>query len=70
VSGSGFPSKNASSTSPKHRSSGAARWNSVIDERSFCASMPPKTSPAERPPMPATTVVHSRSRGPSTGCAR
>ena len=34
---------------PKTGSSGAARWNSVIDDRSLTASMPPRMSSAVRP---------------------
>ena len=54
----------------EHRLVGAARWNSVIDERSLTASIPPKMSSAERPCVASTMAAHSRSRGPSTGWAR
>jgi hypothetical protein len=51
-------------------SSGAPAANSVMDERSFIASTPPKMSVADRPSVPASMRAHSASRGPSTGCAR
>ena len=44
--------------------------NSVIDDRSLRLSGQPKMSSAERPSIAATSRAHSRSRGPSTSCAR
>ena len=51
------------------RMSSVARANSVIDERSFSASMPPKTScaEAERSDSSPRICAHSSSRGPRTG---
>src|SRR5262249_50038938 len=66
VASSGAAPKYFASTSPKTGASGAAAANSVIDERSFTASMPPKMSSAVSPPVPATMRAHSVSRGPST----
>jgi hypothetical protein len=65
-----LPSKNLSSTWRKAGSSGAAVMNSVMDERSFIASTPPKMSAADLPSAPASIRAHSCRRGPSTGCAR
>jgi len=41
-----------------------------MDERSFMASTGPKMRSADLPSVSATMPAHSRSRGPSTGCAR
>ena len=49
--------------------SGAARANSVIDERSFMASMTPRTAPGPGPVEARQRLAHSTSRGPSTGCS-
>lgn len=67
---SGTPPKYFASTAPNTGSAGPAAANSVIDERSFIASIPPKMSAAVLPSVSATTRAHSASRGPSTGCRR
>ena len=70
VAASATPSKSRSRTFLNTASSGAACWNKVIDERSFCASIPPKICSAVRPSVSATIRAASISRGPSTGCCR
>ena len=70
VASSATPSKYRSRTAAKSGSSGAARANSVIDERSLTASMPPRTSSALRVGSSVSAAAASRSRAPSTGCAR
>lgn len=67
-----MPLKYFASTSWKTLSPGssAAAANSVMDERSFMASTGPKIRSADLPSVSATMRAHSRSRGPSTGCAR
>ena len=70
VAGSGTPPKYWSRTWRKTGSPGAARMNSVMQERSFCASRSPKICAAERPCWPARMVAHSVSRVPRTGCLR
>ena len=42
----------------------------VMDDRSFSASMLPKTCSAVRSASPATMAAQPASRWPSTGCAR
>jgi hypothetical protein len=44
--------------------------NSVIEDRSFCASSSPKTCSALRPCRPVRIAAHASSRGPSAGWAR
>ncbi len=70
VAGSGRPSKYWLRTWANSGPAGSARWNRVMDERSFCASRPPKICSALRPAMPVSTRAESASRGPSTGCRR
>jgi MFS family permease len=70
VAGSGSPPKYWSRTWRNTGSPGAARMNSVIDERSFSASTPPRICSAVRPPRPARMAAHSVSRAPRTGWAR
>jgi len=50
--------------------SGAARWKSVMHERTFIASREPRISSAVRPFAASKTPAHSRSRAPRTGSAR
>ena len=57
-------------TRAKTGSSGAAKANSVIDERSFWASTGPNTATGSAASSPVSAAAHSRSRGPSTGWAR
>ena len=54
----------------RERLPGAARSNSVIEDRSFIASTAPKISTAVRPFSSVRTRAHSWSRGPRTGWAR
>ena len=70
VAGSGSASNRRSRTSANSGSSGAARMNSVMDERSLTASIPPKIASADRPSVASTVPAHSRRRGPRTGWAR
>jgi len=74
VASSRTPPKYFSSASPNTCSppgpAGAAASNSVIEDRNFTASMPPKMSSAVRPSRPATIAAHSATRGPRTGWLR
>ena len=70
VASSAAPPKSWSSTCANSGSSGAARANRVIEERSFSASIPPRTSPGSLVSRPVSARADSRSRSPSTGCAR
>ena len=69
VSGSGSPPNHCSSTRRKSGSSGAARAKRVIEERSLSASI--GRAPSRRAcRVPRSAFVHSRRRGPSTGCGQ
>src|SRR4051794_12712732 len=70
VPASSAPSKYCLSTSPNWGCLGAARAKRVIDDWSFCASIPPKMSKAVRPESCLRMPAHSSRRGPSTGWAR
>src|SRR5207253_996560 len=48
----------------------SARMNSVIDECSFCVSIPPKICSAVWDGAAATMPAQSISRGPSTACRK
>ena len=52
---------------PEQRLAGAARRNSVIDERTLTASTGPRICSAERPLTDSMAAAHSRRRGPRTG---
>ena len=66
MAGSGRPSKYRSSTSVEAGSSGSARANSVIEERSLRASTPPRMSSWSGPGGHRPASAHRTRRGPRT----